>query len=335
MGDNRPARYEENGVVVYRASALNMCDKMFVALANGYTPKAHPAWFQEVLDEGSMMEHEIIAMYQETRDREVIGGQSVVELEVTDGVIIRGSIDGIVVGAGGTGGDSPLFEAKKFRESTWGKFRRQGVEAMPWYPWQVSAYMHGLGVDECEFVGGLYDGEHIIDIEVKHLAMPPIPLIAIQKRVAKLEGIINSGKVPDQVPCTVRMYPCPMFYLHDEDDQFQPPVQPAPDQVIELITRLDQVKSRASGLRKEVDELDKERKLINEGIKAWMELSGVDDDQTVTVEDESGKPLATVKYHTSFVKGYEVGESERTAVTVKPVKESAKRVPRAPARGKK
>ncbi len=311
MSDNRPARYvEADGTVVYRASSLMMCDRMFMAMAEGYGPQAHPEWFQRVLDEGTEMEPEIIEMFEDKHEVEVVDRQKVLELEVMDGVIIRGAPDGAT--------PRGLFEAKKFRESTWGKFKRSGVESMPWYPMQTAFYMHAGEYEECDFVGGLFDGTKIIDIYTHHLTMPPVPLKAIIRRIARLENMIEEGVGIDVKCSEPKMYPCPFFYLHDPDDMHQLPVKPAPDAafkggLIEIAT----IDKTLTGLNKQVKDLTERRAILKDGVKAWLELSGVEDDEAIEVE---GMEL---KYHTSHVKGYVVEDKDRLTVTVKPVKVSA------------
>lgn len=307
MGDDRAIRYEENGNVYYRASGLMLCDRIFVALMNEFTPKAHPAWFQEVLDEGTRSESKIIEMYEEKYDCQIIGQQEKVEIEVLDGVFIRGSIDGMVNMAL----DEPLFEAKKFRESTWNKFLRSGVECMPWYPWQVSAYMHGLGVDECEFTGGLYKDGEIVDIYTHHLQTPPIPLIALKKRVAKLESLFNGGKQVDDTKCNVQVYPCPFFYLHDDDDMHEPAQRLDDEPAQLLLDELAGIKSELTPLNKSVKELEDRKREINSALYGFLQLNGVDDD----VEVQIGEVL--LKHHTIFNPGS--GPYDYVRVTTKKV----------------
>jgi len=320
MSDNRPSRYEEDGKVVYRASSLMMCDRMFIALAEFYTPQAHPAWFQEVLDEGTNAEQSIIDMYESKYDRIVSGGQQEVELEVLDGVFIRGHTDGKTQ-------DNTLFEAKKFRESTWGKFMRNGVEAMPWYPWQVSAYMHGLGMEECDFVGGLFKDGQIVDVEVKHLSMPPIPMKGLIKRVAHLEALVNKGKRVDDVPCNVQMYPCPFFYLHDADDSAVPPTRPSDETLVALVSEREELKAKAKALTGEAKGIESRVKELNQGVNAWLTAANVEDDEVVRVDVEGTE--FDLKYHTVYNKGYTVEPFDYTLVTVKPKKAKLAPKPRA------
>lgn len=322
MSDDRPIRYEEDGRTIYRASGLYMCDRLFVAIMQNYTLKAHPAWFQEILDEGSRSEASIVAMYEAKNEgTEIVDSQRVVEIEVLDGVFIRGSIDGLVGGWSGAV-EAPaevLFEAKKFRESTWMKFMRSGVECMPWYPWQVSAYMHGLGVDECEFTGGLYKDGEIIDVYTHHLASPPIPLKGLVKRVAKLESLFNDGALPHDVACIKpAMYPCPVFYLHDTDDLYEPPERIEDEQMLPMLVELAELKAEATPLNKALKENEARKKEINQALLAFMEANGVDDDDERLIGDQ------IVKWHRTFNPG--TGPYDYVRVTTKkaPVKKGKK-----------
>lgn len=325
-GDNRPPRYEENGRIIYRASSLMMCDRVFMALAEAYTPASNPEWFQEVLDEGTAMERPIIERYEEQFDAAVVGGQQVLEMEVIDGVWIRGHIDGERADREGV-----LIEAKKVRESSWGKFKRQGIEYIVHYPWQLSFYMHAGGYEEAEVVGGMYDKDEkaIKDLYVHSITQPPIPWKDIVKRIARLEAMVNSGKRVDDVKCNVRQFPCPFFYLHDADDEEAPPLRELPDELVEMIGERELIKAQTSELRKKAEELEPRVKEINKALEEWMRKASVDDDQFIRVE--VGDEELDLKYHTVYRSAYMVQETDYTLVSVKKAK---KATPKARTKGK-
>jgi len=312
VSDNRPARYvEADGTVVYRASSLGMCDRIFSALDAGYDPMAHPAWFQEVLDEGTNAEDAIRDMWEDRYANQVFNTQGEVELEVMDGVVIRGHIDG-------QAGDA-LWEAKKFRPSTWSKFIRSGVEAMPWYPMQTSIYMHALGLQEMYFVGGLFDPDTktILDI-VQHIYhAPPINMLAIRKRVAKLEGIINDGIHVMDVACPpTAMYPCPFYFLHD-DDSPQPKERPADDIIAPILVEWVKLQQAKAAPAKEVREIDARIKELREGVTGWWEAAGLEAGDTTSIKH--GDKTYEVKLVEVSVKGYTVAPNGYDKVTVKQV----------------
>jgi hypothetical protein len=324
MSDNRPARYEENGRVIYRASSLGLCDKVFVALAQGYDPKAHPAWFQEILDEGTRNEEVIRHMYQNKTGLTVEGVGNVLEMEITDGVWLRGSIDGWVEG------NLPLaiWDAKKIRDSGWARYLRSGVEFQANYPFQFSAYMHmweAMFGKAPEFVmcGGHYEqdkktGEWSITETVEHIYdTPMVNLRALKKRIINLENLIDKEKPIGDVQCTKTMYPCPFYYLHDDDDQDEPPVRPSDDIVKPLLlewAELDQqaepMKVAAAGLTK----IQKRQKELQDGIMAWMQAGGQESGKVSTVD--VGEVEVAMKYLVSPRKGYTVEPGETTRVTI-------------------
>lgn len=220
-GDDRPARYvRDDGVVVYRPSSLASCDRALVACARGEVREPWSQEFQEILDEGTRMEGQIVEMFldQYVEVSEVDGRQETIELEVMDGVVLFGHIDGWFLDLND---QKVLFEAKKVRPSGWEAFKRQGVEWQHHYPMQVATYMYGLGVDRCAFVGGLYDKDkdEIKDIYVHWLDAPPVPLKGIVKRVRGLEKLINLGFAASEVDCEKKDYPCPYYKLHDDDGE--------------------------------------------------------------------------------------------------------------------
>lgn len=320
MSDNRPARYvEPDGLVVYRASALGMCDRIFAALDAGYEPMAHPEWFQRVLDEGTNSEDAIREMFEERSDGLfVTDTQLEVELEVMDGVVIRGHIDGLVATHGA------LFEAKKFRPSTWDKFQRSGVECMPNYPMQTSIYMHALELTEMFFVGGLYDPDTqtIIDIKSLEYHSPPINMLAIRKRVAKLEGIINDGIHVMDVACPpTAQFPCPFYFLHD-DDSPQPKERPGDEIITPILVEWVQLQQAKAEPAAEVKRIEDRIKELKDGVTGWWEAAGLEPGDTTTIEH--GDKSYVVKVTDVARKGYEVKPTGYTTVKVtQPAKKAA------------
>jgi hypothetical protein len=320
MGDNRPVRYTEQRdgeeVIIYRASGLGLCDRIYVALEQSYEPMAFPAWFQAVLDEGTAMEDTIRKMFEEEMEETVQGDQQEVELEVMPGVFIRGHIDGKVMGGKDPAMDA-LWEGKKVRPSGWDAFKRKGVEWHKNYPMQVSVYMHALGLQRLFFTGGLYDPdkEEILETYTHAYPDPPINLLGIRKRIAKLEGIINGDKDAMDVACPKTPdYPCPFFYLHD-DDAPEPKVRPADDDIAPLLTHITDLEDSKRPLAAEVRALDKKIKECKEGITGWYEAAGLDvgDESKVQVGDDT----YVLKVQDVARKGYTVEAGGYTKVNVK------------------
>lgn len=320
MGDDRPPRYVEDGRVIYRASGLGLCDKIFVALAMDYSPRSHPAWFQEVLDEGTRNEHVIREMYSAMIECPIEGAGTTWEKEVIPGVWVRGSTDGFFFKDGMT--VPALFEAKKIRPSGWTKFLRSGVECQANYPMQLATYMHLMaeawGIDEVDahFVGGHYDPEKDLVTEVvPHVyIMPPVPWRGIAMRITRLERQITEalrdGTPIGDVACTNKTYPCPMFYLHDEDDD-EPPVRPSDDVVAPLLQEYATLEQEIAALSEKQARI----KTIKDGVKEWLRKSGQEsgDVSQVSVGDDTWD----LKFLTSPRKGHWVQDSEATTVTIR------------------
>lgn len=232
MGDNRPARYVENDRVIYRASSLGMCQRALVATSQKYTAEPHPDWFRNILDQGTAFEQRIREAYEAVHGDDVVDDQREVELDLGEmfgrEIVVRGHIDGVA------NGEHALFEAKKFRDSTWDNFVRQGIEVNVNYPWQVSVYMHALNLDICHFTGGHVveieepddstitdaDGRHwrLEEILVKVVPNPPFSLKVIRNRIMEIEKLIDTGFDAKEVECNRSMYPCPYIKLHDYDE---------------------------------------------------------------------------------------------------------------------
>lgn len=229
-GDGRPARYVEDGVVVYRASGLNGCLRAFVAAAAGEVAHEPPDDMKVIFGEGHLFEGVIRDMYQDRTGFEVVedDGWCELDLGVIHGrpVVVRGRTDGQVDFGNGAG---MLFEAKKVRagerDAQWKDFINRGVEFHHNYPWQVSAYMLGRGLRECDFVGGKLttgeDGEYSLDdIYIHHITQPPINLLSIKRRVSAIEDVIAEGFAPADVECK-DYYPCPYYQFHDIKDEVE------------------------------------------------------------------------------------------------------------------
>lgn len=293
-GDNRPPRYLDGDKIVYRASSLGSCPRLLVATTQKYTPRPHPEWFQKVLDEGTIMESVIQARWDEATEIPTTNQQMSVELEVCESngkhVVVRGHIDG-VAGVGNT-----LREFKKVRPSGWKDWNTRGVEFLPLYPWQVSAYMHACPGYDMELVGGLLGADEwgelrIDDTHVVRLEEPPLPLKAIIKRVVMLEGLIDSGWDAREVKCDKSMYPCPYWEIHDEkeDEEYElPMLGDAAGLARQYIEQHAEAGREITRLKKELERWDKQKQTATEGLRASLGALGP--------EAEAAKRLVTEEY---------------------------------------
>jgi len=271
--EQKPNRYEENGSVYYRASGLATCPKALVAMRDGMTPESKPEWFKEVLDEGTRMEDTIRKLWVEDYAETVKDDQREVKLWVMENdagqdVYIVGHIDGITDVTDGGERVVTLWEAKKFRDSTWEKFKRQGVECNPNYPMQVSSYMHALS-DEYDqdvglfFVGGHYKPgdsdagleESIEEVYTHGYPDPPINRLAIRKHIAGLEKLMAEAAGVSDVPCCDPLqYPCGFYFLHEDTEIVEVKVTGEQEAIINQINSKTAEKSAATKVLKLIDE---------------------------------------------------------------------------------
>lgn len=321
MGDDRPVRYIEGDRIIYRASGLGMCDRAIVATGQFYDPLPKPQWFQEILDEGTNAEATISEMWGKKTGIATVESQKEVELHVWGDVWIRAHIDGEA-----EDDSKVLREFKKVRSSGWSGYLRQGVEWLPYYPWQVAAVMHAGGYESCEFVGGRYykDEGKVLEVHGHILTAPPIPLLAIRKRIIRLEELIEEVAVPADVPCQINMYPCPFLYLHTEDEEKEAEAGQVnearelhSDEVyVRLKTEYDEVTAALTPLSAEQRKLTERKRQLTLGLIGWMQAEGVGSKETVTVDG------VTVKYVEEKKEAYTVSESTRRQVMYAKVKKS-------------
>lgn len=307
MGDDRPARYLEGDRVIYRASSLGACERALVALATGHQPRPHPQWFQDVLDEGTAMEPFIRAMHDDAR-AEHPGWQDQYEGEFAVGqiggreVVVRYHADDVLI----DGSDALLREYKKFRESTWDKFIQQGVECNANYPWQVAVMMHslqemGLSVF-CEFIGGKYVDGAIVGTHAFPVIDPPIPRIAIIKKIARVERLIAEGLVPDEVPCQVR-FPCGFWYLHDDKPEV-PTVELTEDDQLAALRDWKVQAGIAKTAKQMLETAEKNRKAVALTLAGWISDNAVGAGMIDGVRVQIKRHVQEVEAHTQTVRAY-------------------------------
>jgi hypothetical protein len=184
MGDDRPARYEEEGPdgphgapkVVYRASGLFMCTRVAAGLGKGIEPAPTPGWLQEKFDQGHRLESVVLGELAKQGPKLIHHdpfeqGQAVVkfdgagqrELELGVGiingrrVIVRGHVDELadvtVLMVGAIQQAVPaIIEVKTAGPDMWDRFVKLGLSGFPHYEWQVATYMLNGNGRGCLFV---------------------------------------------------------------------------------------------------------------------------------------------------------------------------------------
>lgn len=342
MGDDRPIRYVEHAddgtptKIVYRASSLGTCERALIASARGVQPLPHPEWFQEVLEEGNEAEPQILAMWDEmtgipTGDQQREFELWVMDVEVGDvevPVVVRAHVDGVSCDESGR---FTIREAKKFRPSTWETWKRKGCEINVLYPWQVSAIMHACHAlnDEMplvEMIGGRWDDEtrQVVELCPQFLDMPPIPLKAIKKKLARIERLLSEGYDPTDpdVVCTESMYPCGYWKLHPSElaggkknakdaERVKVKSSAITEEVRQLLIHDTALTGRLKMLEDDKKKIDAARKQGREQIKQFMQVQGL----TVgTCAEVDGYEVEWMQVER---KGYEVKPTSYELVAVK------------------
>lgn len=306
-GDSRPIRYVEFDAtgaptrVVYRASSLGGCERAMIATARGLPKQAHPDWFAEVLEEGNTAEPMISQMWDESTGVATVRQQEELELFVMDldlvhngetfevPVVVRAHIDGRADSASKFNGTPELREYKKFRNSTWPNFIRQGCEINLFYPWQLAAMMHAIKATEGEYplvemVAGRWEDDTVQEVSVHYIDNPPIPLRGIKKKIARIERLLAEGydATDPEVVCTENQYPCGFFRLHPSalaggkvSTLQQHTIKSVPEEIAKALIHDTAIAGTMKGLRADLDKLDAKRKANRTVLTDWLAREGV------------------------------------------------------------
>lgn len=212
MSDDRPNVYTENGITVYRASALGSCIRSLVLARRGIDPQPHPDWLLEAFAQGHAHEEEILRRFEVDQDYTLDGAQQEVELRVTPTVIVRGHLDGRTRMATGL----CVVDAKAVQEVTYQKIEK----GWPVYDWQTSAYCAAIEADQYCLACGIKDpddGWTLTDVTRYVWGKPKYTRRDIVLRVLEIERLAKGDDLP---ACPVPPdYPCPYYQFHDEAEE--------------------------------------------------------------------------------------------------------------------
>lgn len=260
LQDDRPARYVEDGVVIYRASAIGQCPRMFVRLANGFPPAPLPPFIQEIYAEGHKYEEQIMAMAG--LDGQIVDRQKEYNLPLgrigNSQVVVRCHVDGrhaVLV--------PTILEAKKFRPSTWATWKRHGINGFPHYEWQTSVIHAASGEDVLLIPGHLTTddkGNKKISEVDPRMVVPRYTMLDIKRRVKMIELACQEENL--DVECEV-MYPCPMFRFHDKDAEQRTEVTDA-----ELVAALEMEREDNAAFLVAKAHLEVSRAVLRDGLIA-------------------------------------------------------------------
>lgn len=257
------------------------------------------------------------------------GGQLEVEVYgITDADgkqwVVRGHTDGIAqafkLKLGGEANglnlrDRVVVEAKAFSEGTYRKWRdaaeKGGLaavwEAFPYYGWQASVYSCATGLPVL-FVIGVKDADGVVQDIVTYLVPldeMPFGKGKIKARVAKIKRGVEEGRV--DIACDQATYPCPVFYLHDEDHDGERSreVRLRQEDIPDVGT-LQLILAEYAEVRREEKALKKKREEGDAILKQWIKDHPEMEGDDVYVEVGGGEK---VKLRVKVEKG---GEREMT-----------------------
>jgi hypothetical protein len=241
--DHRPDAYMENGRLVLRASSLGGCTKSLIAAGMGLQAEQPPAKIKGAWEESAALEGEVIArgldwlhdvhrlkaklLNPNTRTDNAghvfkpVGGQWAFDLLVGQGVMIRGHIDGLAASyeRHTSSPDMPRFviEAKAFGDEYWKKWLDKGFDAFPEYEAQWAMYRHAGGLPGLYVVGHKENGKITeVDCFVDEESINRDLIIELLRKAKYVAAEVEADALPET--CDVKMWPCPMWWLHEDDE---------------------------------------------------------------------------------------------------------------------
>lgn len=297
------------GVAHYRASALSACQNALLMARLEYQGTAAPEWMQERFDQGHVFEPMIlnrVASYGNV----IYAQQDTTEMQCGPGAVVSGHIDGLMRGddVGDEDGKYTAFlthyngfpttqrmeipggfaviDAKAFATSTWERWKSQAWEAFPYYAWQQVIY--GLSVEAAGVIMAVYhktddevaggeatcDGE--LRIEYWDLDKIGVTKVDIIKKVLQVERLAKEG--PEAIfrdECSVRMFPCPFWSWHPEDDKRKLATEGMDVEVLATLAeaRID-ADRRVKQASADKDAIDDQIRAVTGGVEARLEAGG-------------------------------------------------------------
>jgi hypothetical protein len=162
-------------------------------------------------------DHEpLIVRWLEEHGYRVYQREMAVELVVTSKLIVTGHIDGVLYPAPGKirVQDGHILEMKTQSQDAWDDFERRGWESgfFPKYKLQVSVYMNAMMLPLLLVRKNRNTGE----VKTESVASPFYTRLDIKQKVLAVEAAARAAMEPP-AECDARMYPCPYYYLHEDE----------------------------------------------------------------------------------------------------------------------
>lgn len=217
MSDAPIVQVNDDGSVIYRASALGMCDTALVAARQGYVHTPPPRKLQEVYDAGHAAEEEYfnsLPLRQVTASR-----QRLVQLAITSKVAVVGHLDG----------EEELWidEVKSQSDNVYGEWTPRWWQTDSlWkkYAWQVSIYMLATS-KRLRLIRFNRETKEWIDY---YYTVPFHSLAEIRARILTIEALAAADELPE---CEGKDWGCPFSYLHTE---LEPVDEPELEKLVSL-----------------------------------------------------------------------------------------------------
>jgi hypothetical protein len=225
MADNRGIAYIENGIHVYRASAIGMCVRALAASLLGYDEGRYERTqtiMENAASQGDLLEGHVLERLGE-QGFVISQRQLMTETRVIPGAVVRGHVDGLATSGPGVVVNAGV-EVKTMSKDRYAKWKSSDGDLLGEfrsYGWQVSAYWEGmerlLNTAIGSYVYAVID-RNSGELDVRVLTEPPVSWRDIKRKIIKVEGFVITDDLPD---CNVtdggERYFCPFVFLHDED----------------------------------------------------------------------------------------------------------------------
>jgi hypothetical protein len=223
MSDAPSVYIDDQGRAIYRPSSIMSCENTFIAHRLGIDPMLPPDKMQERYDEGHLHEPAILRYLEDEEGWFLAEQQKEVEFTVTPKIVVRGHID--------ASGASPVDVER-------GELRRRVVDAkalsydyfgdvmysiddqwhvrwdkVPYYAAQMTCYMVAENATGALAVAqkNLEDRTILDRIVVAYFDEPPMDVMELKARVAKIEAKSRKGDLPDV--CSNQQFPCPFYHV--------------------------------------------------------------------------------------------------------------------------
>lgn len=199
MSDASIVQVNEDGSIIYRASALGHCLTALAAARQQLVPQPPPAKLQEIFDAG----HDTEARFTEHFPDVITGSQMEVSLALTRRISIVGHIDGLY--------GSQIAEIKSQSENQFEAWTpAMWTDDNLWwgYSWQVSCYMLALNRELALF---RVSRENVERFEVWVVERPFWTLDDIRNRVLEVETL---ARQEEPLKCSINEWGCPYSQIH-------------------------------------------------------------------------------------------------------------------------